>query len=104
MDRYLQYDSLDDRREIFRLLNRLPPLKRLAWMRFACSRARMPKGRTQPRPAAKTVALAEQARWDSSASEKLTLDLYFDVWHLGVSFELDFDLVMNRLVEMVRRE
>jgi hypothetical protein len=100
---YVQYDTLSDRRDIYRLLDRLPPEQRLAWMSWVCSQAKMPHSMTQPRVQAKTRALARQARWDSSASAQLTLELYFDVWQLAVNFELDFEAALRQLEEMARR-
>lgn len=100
---YLQLDTLDDRKEIYTLLARLSPARRLAWLRWCCRRAVVPNSATHPGPARKTVELAELARRDSSADERLTLDVFFDFWNLtGLNYELDPQLALNRLVEMAR--
>lgn len=100
---FLQYDTLDDRREVYCLLARLSPTRRLGYLRWCCSQAVVPNSRTRPGPARKTVELAELARRDSSADTRLTLDIFFDWWNLvGISYELDPDLALAKLVEMAR--
>ena len=99
----LHYDTLDDRREIHTLLARLPPVRRIAWLRWACRSAALPNSDVQPKVAAKTLALAERARWDSSADDRLTLEAYMDVWYLSFAYAFDLDRALAKLVEMVRQ-
>ena len=98
----LALDTVDDRREVRTLLSRLPPWKRLAFMDWACAQSRLPHAVQRPRVTQHTRALAEQARTDSGADERLTLELYFDVWNLGSAFAVDFDRVVRRLERLAR--
>lgn len=100
--RFLVYDTRDDRKEIFHLLKRLPPAKRIAFVSECCRKAVLGTSKISPRVAQKTRDLATQARWDSSADEKLTLDLFYDLWHLSVSYKFDLDAALTRLVEVVK--
>lgn len=50
----------------------------------------------------KTVELADVARWDSSADEMLTQEVYKDVFYFAGQWGLDLDVATKRLVEMVR--
>lgn len=101
---YLTMDNLDDRTEVYRLLSRLSPARRLAWLRWCCARAVLPNSATHPGPARKMVELADLARRDSSADQRLTLDIFYDFWSLtGLNYELDPDVALTKLVAMVRR-
>ena len=101
---YLTMDNLDDRTEVYRLLSKLSPGRRLAWLRWCCARAVLPNSATHPGPARKTLELADLARLDSSADVRLTLDIYFDFWSLtGLNYELDPNVALTKLVAMVRR-
>lgn len=99
----LLLDSLDDRREIHRLLARLSPARRLAFLRDCCRRARLPGHRDFTGPSRKTVELAELARRDDSADRRLTLDVWFDLWHLATHYAFDLDDALARLVALCRR-
>ena len=102
MTTVLSVDNLDDRREVHELLRKLPPDRRVAWLAWACRQSKLPRFDERPAVARKTLALAEQARWDSSADERLTLECYTDIWFLAMSYELNLDVALAKLVEMVR--
>ncbi len=100
---YLQYDNLDDRREVLYLLGQLPPRRRLTFLAWCCRAAVMLSGSAvRPSPSGKTVALAKRAERDSSADRGLSLDIYGDLWRLSAQYGLDIDRAVDRLVEMVR--
>lgn len=99
---YLALDTLDDRREIHRLLETLPPRRRVAFLRWCCARAVLPKSGTRPGVSKKTERLARQAGRDREADRRLSLDCYFDVWSLAAQYELDLAAVLERLVALVR--
>lgn len=103
---WIALDTKDDRREIYHLLDRLPPKKRLAFVRWCCRRAFHSHGYSPTKPGVlqKTIELAELARWDSSASDRLSYDLFFDIVNLNRQWFLDLDAALKRLVEMVRKE
>lgn len=100
---HVVHDNLDDRREIFCLLKRLPPTQRLSWLQWACRHAALGKSSVRPVVTSKTRRLAEQARWDNSADERLTLEIFWDLWHLDVSYRVDFETLLKRLEQAVRR-
>lgn len=99
---YLQTDNLDDRREIYYLLARLSPRRRIAFLRWACQTAVLPCSTVRPRVLQKTEDLARLAERDDSADERLTLEIFFDVWHLCLSYKFDLDNALARLVQIVR--
>ena len=103
----VQFDNLDDRREIHELLRRLPPRRRVQWLTWACRQSTLAKQdgtgiRDQTRVSRKTLELAEKARWDSSADERLTMESYMDVWMLAMTGTLNLDVALAKLVEMAR--
>lgn len=101
--RYLILDTKDDRRELANLLSRLPPRERLAWLERQCRRSTLPNSVLRPRIQARTRNLAEKARWDDSASERLTVECWSDLWSLSIQYKLDIDAAVSDLVAMVRR-
>lgn len=100
---HVVHDNLDDRREVIRLLRRLPPRQRLGWLEWACRNAVLGRSQIHPVVAERTRRLAEEARWDSAADERLTLEIYWDLWHLDVSFRVDFEALLKGLERAVRR-
>ncbi len=98
----LAFDNLDDRREIMLLLARLNPPKRLAFVRWFCSQARLGPWGLIPRVQAKTEKTAREAMTDSGADERLTLELYLDLWRVGADYEISLDVAFRKLVEVVR--
>jgi hypothetical protein len=101
--RFLIYDNLDDRREIHTLMGKLSPQSRIEFVAQCCRDAPLQVSRKNPHIAAKTLELAKTARWDSSADERLTTELYFDLWSLANGFDFDLDIALARLVQMVRK-
>lgn len=99
----LDYDTRDDRREVYRLLARLHPDARVAFVEGCCRRAALPGSATRPGVARRTRALARQACLDDSADERLTLELFFDLWNLSVSYAFDLDAALARLVAAARQ-
>lgn len=98
----LQYDNLDSRREISYILSRLSPARRLRFLAWACTQARLGPSQIQPKISDKTWALAEQARWDSSASERLTLETYLDLWMLSINYRVNLDNLIRKLEAFAR--
>jgi hypothetical protein len=97
-------DTLDDRRQIHDLLTRLPPQRRIAFIRWACGQATLPHSTTHPVVSRKTMRLARRAAVDSSADKALALECYFDLWTLAIQCRFDMDRALERLVEMVRQQ
>lgn len=99
----LQIDNLDDRREVYFLLHRLPPDRRLAFMDWCCSRIVAPGG-TRPTPSRVRMAETIAAAWKcSEADERLTGMLYGDFLLLGSQWALDLVAAALELEQWVRR-
>lgn len=104
------HDNLDDRREIYSLVRRLPPRERVAFLQWCCDRAYLPRRRPGPHPrpvvAAATLRLARAAHaGDTAADERLSVECYADIWRLAAQYEreVSFDAVLAELVRRVRR-
>lgn len=102
MTNVLSVDTRDDRREVHELLRKLPPARRVAFLDWCCGQSKMNKFKEPIVVARKTRRLAELARWDSSADNALTVDVYLSLWSLAMQFALDLDKALAKLVEMVR--
>lgn len=87
MARGLVLDTLDDRREMHALIERLPPPRRLAYLRWCC---------------AQTGQIGyHQAKVDPWHSAR-SMEVYFDVWALHTQYGLNLDKALEKLVEIVR--
>jgi hypothetical protein len=86
--RYLVFDTLDDRKEIIYLLEKLPPWKRIAWLKGCCAQAVIPNSKVRPRVAARTAGEVTE--------------IYLDFWVLSAQYQLDVDASVLRLVDMVK--
>jgi hypothetical protein len=98
---HVVHDNLDDRREIYCLLDKMPPALRLSWLDWACRRAVLGSSCVHPVVSQRTRALARQARWDSAADRRLTHEIFRDLWMLDVSFRVDFEQLLRRLERAV---
>ena len=83
----LVYDNCDDRKEIHRLLERLPPAKRLAWLQDCCRRCTLPGSNTSP-----VVTRCGNA-----------MEVFYDAWMLVKDYNMDMDAALKRLVQIARR-
>lgn len=100
---YLDYDTKDDRTEIYRLLARLHPLRRVRFLQGVCDRAVLPGSQVRPRVRRETWELAELARRDDSADQRLRLEVFIDLWNVAAHYRLDIHGVFRRLVDAVKR-
>jgi hypothetical protein len=100
--RWLVLDTLDDRREIHRLLTRISPQARLRFLEWCCQSAVLPHSQVRPTVSRTTRELAAQARWDSGADARLSTGIYEDVWYLAGNYDFDIDRALARLVEVAR--
>jgi len=99
----VQVDNLDDRKEIWCLLDRLGPQRLVGFLTWCCSQATLPKGKQRPRVSQSTRDLADRARWDTGAYERLRLETWTDIWMLANNYSFDLDNALVKLVEIVRR-
>ncbi len=85
----LALNTLDDRRELDRLLARLPPRRRVAFLARCCGRAAVPHSATRPGVRHDTWARVPSAERDDEADRRLTTEVYFDLWCLAMQYGLD---------------
>jgi hypothetical protein len=101
----VRLDSKDTRGEIHRLLERLSPRQRVAFVQACCEAAPMtPRCATVPGVSRATRELAESARVDSSADRRLALTLYFDLWLLATQYHFSLELALEKLERMVKKK
>lgn len=100
----ITHDDLDTRREMVNLIACLPPKVRLAWLVECCRRAHSPQYKEiRPQVKQETFDLAEQARWDSSADDRLTQEVFQDCVFLSTQYKFDLDAALKRLVPLARK-
>lgn len=99
----LTFDSLDDRREIVTILDHLPPKKRVAWLDWCCRQVAGHRPGMNPRVKQATRDLADRARWDTAASDRLTVECYGDYLHLCFQYDLDAIVAIKVLESFVKR-
>jgi hypothetical protein len=93
-------DNLDDRREIFHLLHRLPPRFRVLFVEWCCCQIE------GTRPTVNGLAMRETlhaARKCDVANERLTTMCYADMMVLGHQWCLDFGKATLELEQWVKR-
>src|SRR4029077_16877142 len=84
---FLQYESLDDRPEILRLLERLPRRWRLRWLQWCCERIPGPmRGKVGP-------------GFNHTA---LPLEIALDFWRLIFQYDLAIDPCLAKLVAVAK--
>ena len=99
----LQFDSPDERREIQRLVGRLSPNRRVEFLQWCCTQARLtPTSSSYPRVGKMSYELADKARWDSSANARLNIDIVMSVYSLTAQYEFNLERALLKLVEWVR--
>jgi hypothetical protein len=61
----------------------------------------MPNSTTKPRVMRATVELAQKARWDDAASERLNVEVYADLFSLSLQYRLNLDAALVERAESV---
>lgn len=98
----LVLDTLDDRRELWCLLHRLSPRRRVSFLADCCDRVRRPDGAgpVASRRMAPAVALAYRC---GRADDRLTTEVYGDLLVLACQWGLDLAAAAAALEGRVRR-
>lgn len=97
----LECDTLDDRREIWALLHRLPPAARVRFLAWACSAVPGVRGnRPLPQPMPEMVREAMRCE---RGNDRLTNSIYFDVLCLSAQWKLDLRYAAEQLEQLVKR-
>jgi hypothetical protein len=78
----LQIDDLDSRREVWHLLSRLPPQKRLLYLSWACAQVPQGRGKLPPPVPGMMRVSVDEARRDDKADAKHTNEIYCDLLSL----------------------
>ena len=87
--RLLQYDTRDDRKEVYQLLQRLSPRDRLRWLAACCRRATLPGSTKQP--AVTPMSTGQE------------MEVYLDFWSLVNEWTFDADAALEDLVRIVKQ-
>ncbi len=98
----LLLDNLDDRREVWRLLHRLPPSERIGFLRSCCRRVSNRGRNPTPDPLKYPVLVRDASRSDRD-DERLTSEVYLDFWMLVFDYSLDHVSAARELEASVRR-
>jgi hypothetical protein len=99
------YDNVMDRKEVWHLLHRLHPQRRVEWLAWCCKTVTLPGSRLHPEPSLRRMGeRLRMALRDDRADEVITNEIYFDVFQLAHSYSLDLDKATARLVEVVRED
>jgi len=101
--RFLVFDTLDDRREVYHLLKRLPPRRRVEWLERCCQLATLPNSKVRPGVSRKTWEdLPTVEREGGKRDEGQAVELFQNFWSLCANYTLDPDAALAMLVGMVR--
>ena len=100
---YLTLDTLSDRREIHALLHRLPPQRRVAFLKWACTQVPRNNENRLPEPAVwKMAATVDMAGRCDRADLALSNEIYADLLSLAAQFQLDLVTVATSLERLVK--
>lgn len=99
----LQLDTADDRREVWRLLHRLPPRDRVRFLAAACALVPQGKGKLPVPVVTGLRDTIDRAYRCDRADERLTNEVYADALALMNQWGLDPAATVLLLTEWVRR-
>ena len=99
----LYHDTRDDRTEIHRLIDRLTPRQRVAFLEACCRAAVLPRSQIRPTVLPSTYELCRQAEHDDSASGPLTMDVFLSMWVLTTEYQFDLRKALDLLVATARK-
>ena len=99
----MQFDTKGDRGDMLDMLDRLPPRKRMAWLKWCCENSRIPRTTIPMAVRSDTWQRAQHAQTDDSASEKLSVEVFQDVWNLALQYELDMPAALEKLYLLVKK-
>lgn len=99
---YLCVNTLDDRREIHRLLEHLHPYKRLRFLNWCCASAVVPNSATRPGILPAMRQRAELARIDGEMDRRLATEAYMDCIGLAAQYGMDLGEVVKTLEQFAK--
>jgi hypothetical protein len=99
----LALDTLDDRREVWGLLHRLPPGKRVRFLQWAASQAKSILGGNKPVHTTPKALVEEAVRdYGDGADVRLTTSLYTELGMLYAQWGVDPKGVAEELERRVK--
>jgi hypothetical protein len=99
----LACETLDDRREIHRMLHRLPPVERVRFLDRVAKRIRVPNSEGLGASWFRMNATIKEAYRCDRADLRLTNEVYADCVGLAVQWDVDLLAVAVELEQLVRR-
>lgn len=100
----LALDTLDDRRELHRLLELLHPRRRVAFLRHCCETVKPKAKGLEPRPARAMRPRVDLAvRLGGEYDRRLATEIYLDLLGLAANYGLDLATAAVELESWVRR-
>ena len=98
----LTLDTLDDRRELWHLLAKLPPRSRVSFLAWCCKRAKPVLGRL-PVASGRMAPTVEMAGRCDRHDLRLTNEIYSDLLYMAANHDLDLTAAAAELERRVRR-
>lgn len=95
-------DQLSDRRDLWFLLHRLHPARRLAFLRWCCATASQPTNPC-PAPTPEMAGYARDAARTDECDLRLTNMVYLDLAAIGQQYDFDLGKAMVVLERWVRK-
>lgn len=84
----LYHDTLDDKREMHALLDRLTPRRRLQWLHYCCQHCALNGSDKHPHV--------------DPAHTGNAMECFFDAWLLVQYYNLDLQAALSRLVDLAK--
>ncbi len=100
----LVIDNRDDKGQFTRLLNFLPPHRRVDFLAWMCSHAKFQGSDKSPGVSSSLRRLADEARYSDEASSRLTIEIVIDTFFTAGHFRLDLQEHLKALERMVKLE
>lgn len=94
-------DTLSDRRDLWHMLHRIHPFRRLAFLRWCCATASRP-GNNCPAPTPEMVGLARAAARADEHDLRYTNMIYLDLAAIGQQYDFDLGKAMITLDRWIR--
>lgn len=105
VNQLLRYDTLDDRREVHRMLQLLHPRKVIAWLDAQCRKVTNGAHGKRPAPArSMEPKVAEAERRGGDWHYRLATEVYFDWWMMATQYSIDMDAGARELEALTRRQ
>ena len=99
----LTLDTLDDRREVWHLLHRLHPRRRVEYLSWCCKQVRGINGGTGPVPHGHGEMVRAAIRGDDAQDQRLTTTIYMELGMLASQQRIEMKDAAIMLEQFARR-